>query len=486
MNKAIQLAIVAIALLFCNSTKAQTNYPLQFPKDKFTLETKKVKTTMGEVEITYRAYMHIPYVANPIDKDYQSLNVFVPVKIDSKDTDASNAPILFEIAMGGYMSVSNAEMREGNQAKLSYRADLALTTGFVVISPGCRGRDNRTTSEAYFGKAPSVIVDLKAAVRYIRFNKGVIPGNVDWIVSVGCSAGGAVSALLGTSGNSTLYDIYLKKIGAANASDNIFASACYSPITDLEHADMAYEWMFGEIPNRSGLADQKLSKQLAKSYSDYQKSLELKGRGDFGMLTAQNYQDYLVRYFLSPSASRYLKELPDSTRNDYLKKNNWITWKDNKASFKFKDYVSHVGRMKGLPAFDDFDKNSPENILFGSDSIDARHFTNFSLQHLKRNKKAEIDKEIMNLTNLMNAFYFAKQENKGCAQFWWLRNGTSDNHTSQTVMINLATKLQNINKDVNAWLFWDGGHCADYDPEGFIEWIKNITGYRIQINTIEK
>ena len=486
MMKATHLVFIAIVLFFCNLLKAQTVNPLQFPKDKFTLETKKVRTTKGEVEVIYRAYMHIPYVANPVDKDYQSLNVFVPVKIDGKDTDASNAPILFEIAMGGYMSVNNAESIEAKQVKLSYRADLALVAGFVVVSTGCRGRDNRTANGKYYGKAPAVIVDLKAAVRYIRFNKGVLPGNVDWIVSVGCSAGGAVSALLGTSGNSPLYESYLNKIGAANASDNIFASACYSPITDLEHADMAYEWMYGQTPNRSGLVDQKLSKQLAKAYAEYQQSLNLKGRGDFGMVTAQNYQDYLIRYFLSPSASRFLKDSPDSVRNDYLKKNIWITWKDNKASFTFKDFVSHVGRMKGLPAFDDFNKKSPENILFGNDSVDARHFTNFSLRHLKSNKRSEIDNDIKNFTNLMNALYFVKQDNKGCAQYWWLRNGTSDNHTSQTVMINLATRLQNINKDVNAWLFWDGVHCADYDPEGFIEWIKNITGYRIQINTIEK
>jgi len=486
MNKSIQWVFIAVAILSCDLLQAQTANSLLFPKDKFTLEAQKVKTTMGDVEVTYRAYIHIPYVANPIDKDYQSLNVFVPTKIDDKDYDASNAPIIFDIAMGGYMSVNNAEMGEGNQAKLSYRANLALAAGCVVVSPGCRGRDNRTPSGIYYGKSPAVIVDLKAAVRYIRFNKGVIPGNVDWIISVGCSAGGAVSALLGASGNSPLYDSYLNSIGAANASDNIFASACYSPITDLEHADMAYEWMYGETPNRSGLVDKKLSKQLVKAFTDYQLSLNLKGRGDFGILTAQNYQGYLVKYYFIPSASRFLKDLPDSSRNDYLMKNTWITWKDNKASFTFKDFVLHVGRMKGLPASDDFNQKSPENILFGNESIDARHFTNFSLRYSTRNKKAEIDEDVKNLTNLMNALYFVKQDNGGCATYWWLRNGTSDSHTSQTVMINLATKLQNINKDVNSWLFWDGGHCADYDPEGFIEWIKNITGYRIQINTIEK
>jgi len=77
----------------------------------------------------------------------------------------------------------------------------------------------------------------------------------------------------------------------------------------------------------------------------------------------------------------------------------------------------------------------------------------------------------------MNVMYFKGQDNNSCASYWWLRNGTSDNHTSQTIMINLATSLENLNKDVNTWLFWDGGHCADYEPEGVVEWIGNITGY---------
>ena len=50
----------------------------------------------------------------------------------------------------------------------------------------------------------------------------------------------------------------------------------------------------------------------------------------------------------------------------------------------------------------------------------------------------------------MNANYFIRQDNKGCAVYWWLRNGSSDNHTSQTVMVNLATGLENRNKIVNA------------------------------------
>jgi len=117
---------------------------------------------------------------------------------------------------------------------------------------GCRGRDNKAADGTYYGKAPAAIVDLKAAVRYLRHNKGVMPGNTDKIISVGCSAGGALSALLGASGNSPLYDSYFKEIGAADAADHIFASACYSPITDLEHADGHMSGCTG--PRRPGQA----------------------------------------------------------------------------------------------------------------------------------------------------------------------------------------------------------------------------------------
>jgi hypothetical protein len=43
----------------------------------------------------------------------------------------------------------------------------------------------------------------------------------------------------------------------------------------------------------------------------------------------------------------------------------------------------------------------------------------------------------------------------------------------------MATGLENINKHVNAWLYWDGGHCANDDPEDFMAWIGEITGYTL-------
>ena len=490
-RKLILLAITALCSLVWEYAGGQTKDPMLFPKDNFTVETKTVKTSAGEKRVTYHSFMHIPYVANPVDKDYQSMNVSVPVKVDDITVDATNAPIIFNIGVGGYMSVNNARTggpggtgRSGGQGgqggtgSVSGKADLALAAGYVVVSPGCRGRDNKAADGTWYGKAPAAIVDLKAAVRYIRHNKGIMPGNVDWIISTGVSAGGALSALLGASGNSSLYDSYLKEIGAAGTDDSIFGSACFCPITDLEHADGAYEWMYGTTPSRSGLVDQELSKQLRDSYTLYQASLNLQGKNGFGTITADNYDKYLMQFYLIPSANKYLKGLTDEKRNEYLANNKWITWNDKGATFVFADYVAHVGRMKGLPAFDDFAMKQPEPVLFGNRTTEARHFSSFSLQHTTGDKSAEIDKDLQTIVNMMNAMYFISRNNSVCARYWWIRHGTSDNHTSQTVIANLATSLENRNKDVNTWLYWDAKHGADEDPEDFIAWIGNITGFQ--------
>ena len=44
-----------------------------------------------------------------MDEKYQSLNVSEPVKIDGTSVDASDAPILFANAVGGYMPSSVAD-----------------------------------------------------------------------------------------------------------------------------------------------------------------------------------------------------------------------------------------------------------------------------------------------------------------------------------------------------------------------------------------
>ncbi|MEV0743388.1 subtype B tannase [Streptomyces sp. NPDC050549] len=510
------------------------NVSLTFDKDAYKTKTKTVSTADGDKKVTYRLWEAITYVAKPVDEKYQSLNVMVPVKIGHREIDASGAPILLDNAIAGYMSSSvtggsgvggggtapgagatPSGAQGGGGAMPSGVApsggsapggampsgaaggaptggtqpggmtgggqtvgngDLALAAGYVVVQPGARGRDNEKDGK-YYGKAPAVIVDLKAAVRYIRHNKGSIPGNTDWIVSSGTSAGGAMSALLGASGDSPLYDAHLKEIGAADASDAIFASADWCPITDLDHADMAYEWMYSGAKMGGKTVDQTVSKALTSQFADYQASLKLIGESGFGALTARNYDEYLLKTYLEPAATTYLKALSDSKRTAYLKDQSWITWSGGNATFTWDGFIAHVGRSKGVPAFDAFDSSAAENIEFGDESTNARHFTLYSMRHATGKASARLDSDLPETITLMNPMHFIGQKNAARSKNWWIRVGTSDTATSLTVVGNLAASLENLGDHVNALMYWDGGHGANEDPDDFIKWIAQITGY---------
>ena len=77
----------------------------------------------------------------------------------------------------------------------------------------------------------------------------------------------ALASLLGATGNHPAYAPLLKVMGAADERDDVFSSVCYCPITDLDHADMAYEWLYGNTESRKSLSASKqaLSQELAPS-----------------------------------------------------------------------------------------------------------------------------------------------------------------------------------------------------------------------------
>ncbi|MEU5699069.1 hypothetical protein [Streptomyces aurantiacus] len=121
-------------------------------------------------------------------------------------TGGSSSASATPSASSGTESGSSDQLSGGKMVSLP---QLGLAAGYVVVEPGARGCTLKNSAGEYYGTAPAAIVDLKAAVRYVRANKGRVPGNVDRIFSAGTSAGGALSALLGASGDSPLYDEYL-------------------------------------------------------------------------------------------------------------------------------------------------------------------------------------------------------------------------------------------------------------------------------------
>ncbi|NEC89373.1 subtype B tannase [Streptomyces sp. SID12501] len=530
------VAVPAIATFMSNeamasgastsSASSSSSGALVFDKDAYTELTTTITTDAGDKSVTYHFYKAITYVTNPVDEKYQSLNVSVPVKIDGTAVDATRAPILFANSVGGYMpssvadatgvggaemtgtpgggaptasasasasaSTGSGEVESGGNAQVDGQggmvsnAKLGLAAGYVVVEPGARGRTLVDSSGTYYGTAPAAIVDLKAAVKYVRFNKGRIPGNTDRIVSSGTSAGGALSALLGASGDSPLYAKYLKALGAADASDAIFASGDWCPITDLEHADMAYEWNWGANKLGSGsLVDQTVSKELSTAFTEYQASLKLRAKG-FGALTARNLDDHLLETYLRPAATKYLKSLSETARSTYLAANTFITWAGGKATFTWADFLTHVGaRKKDTPAFDAFDLSAGENNLFGAGTTQARHFTLYSLRH-EGSGSARLAGDLPEKLTLMNPMPFLAKRNPSRAKHWWIRVGTKDSDTSLSVVGNLAASLEGLGDDVNAAMYWDSGHGANDDAADFITWIAKVTGHKTKVTTRTK
>ena len=493
------------------SAAASTGGTLTFPKDSYTTATKTITTADGaEKNVTYRFWENIVYVANPVDPTYQCLDVQQPVEIDGRPVDTSHAPIFFSIPLGGFLSGTPGGTNPGGgfpgaspSPSDSTSADpsasptaspttrpplppgagdqgdnsaLALAAGYVVVTSGARGRENVKDGK-YYGKAPAALVDLKAALRYVHKNKGVLPGNPDRIITNGGSAGGNFSSMMGASVGSPLFDSYLREIGAAEASDAVFASAVFCPIIDLGNADKAYEWMYGSAKLNGELVDRTASKQLTAQFAEYQASLGLHGVGRFGRVTAANYDRYLLENYVQPAATSHLRALSEADRTAYLTANPFIDWSGDRATFSWDGYIAHIARSRPVPAFDDKALSEPEPGYFGDETHVARHFTTFGLRYATGDKTATVDRDIPHKVRLTNPMTYLEERNPRRARHWWLRIGTSDTTHSLTAITNLALKTQNLGDDVNLKMYWDGGHGANEDPGDLIKWMGEITGY---------
>lgn len=218
----------------------------------------------------YYQLKNVVYCTNVINPNYQYMNIYVPAAyMDGGECNgytAETAPIIIENNCMGWNSSTPSS------ANSSYIAE-----GFVHISVGARSRnaDNGT------GKMPAPVVDQKAAVRMLRLNADVIPGDEEKIISLGSSGGGQMSSILGATGNMDEYYPYLYEIGAAGVelvngeyistiNDNIFASMCYCPIVDLNNADLAYAWMRYDAGETSAMT--MFSGEI--QFSDFQLALQ--------------------------------------------------------------------------------------------------------------------------------------------------------------------------------------------------------------------
>lgn len=506
MTMSALVSLVSMPVVFAAdktvAPQEQKSYTLEFDVGQF--EQKEIQA--GEQNIKYRAYENRVYVSKPVDIQYESMNIYVPeayyegkaIGSYTKDT----APIFMPNTVGGYMPGPPGTPGMGRDGKPNAITE-ALARGYIVAAPGVRGRTLQNEAGTYTGKAPACIVDLKAAVRYLHYNDKVMPGDANKIISNGTSAGGALSALLGATGNNKDFEPYLQEVGAAHGRDDIFAASCYCPITNLDHADMAYEWLFhgvneykkmvfpeGFMPSPGQTGERKepmrmlskptevkgilteeqaaLSDELSALFPAYVNQLGLK-KADGSVLTLDadgegSFKNYIKAYVMA-SAQKALDAGVD------LRGLEWLSVQDGKVqNLNMDEYVRYITRMKSAPAFDAVDLSSGENSLFGTASVNAQHFTDFSVKHsVAGNSTADAK-----LVHMMNPMHYIGVNGSNVAPYWRIRHGAADRDTSLAIPVILATKLANNGKQVDFSMPWGQGHGGDYDLAELFSWVDGI------------
>lgn len=413
--------------------------------------------------VKYTAYTGIRYVTNVEDSAYQTLNFFVPEGATQK------SPILLRTYVGGYMAA------QAKNPSILDATGRALAEGMCVCIPGCRGVNSRK-GELYTGKAPQGLLDLKAVVRYLRLNDKRMLGSAERIITDGTSAGGAMSALLGATANHPDYQPLLDRMGAAKVGDHVYASVCYCPITDLEHADIAYEWLY--MYNRP---DAMSAQMVAVKFNDYINALQLRNPKDGSLLDYRNYMDYLITYIMA-SAQRFVNaggELSDSLGFEFAKYypptpaqrpggprrvparpiiTDYIIDVD---MVKYLSYVASNQWLKSYPAFDNLE--SPEAQLFANEYGVPCRFT-----------RTNIDSEMQKRIRMMNPMNYIRDSKATVAQYWYIRHGALDCETSFPIPVNLGTMLMNQGKSVDLALPWNREHSGDYNLDELFQWIHSI------------
>ena len=455
MTLSRKMKLSALTLLCANLLASQVSVLAQEANDQ--ASSSQERATVGQYSLTFdnAAWQYdeandiywqvgVVYVANPASLDYETLGIYVPgayLEATANGDGTYTASVKSDAQVGQFTAATapyvlpvNTPGFNASQAPTWLADGIANYTqaGMIYLQPGIRGRDNTTDSQGQevVGGAPWGVTDLKAAIRYVRYNKDVLPGDTDKIVSFGHSGGGAQSAVLGASGDSTLYNPYLEALGAAMKdkegnpiSDAPYGTMTWSPITSLDYADAAYEWNLGQFADSNTRAEgtftQALSQDLAKEYANYINQLGLKHEGQAltlaesseGIYTQGSYATYLegvvnqsLNNFLADTSFPYTSDgagpggstesVTYETAQAFIDSLNaetqWVTYDAATNTAKISslaDFAKYVKTAsKSVPAFDALDRSLAENAVFGVADANELHFDQLVARLLKNNQ----------------------------------------------------------------------------------------------------
>jgi len=448
----------------------------------------------------------IVYCDNPADKSYEQMGIYVPgayMKATSNGDGTyscsinsggqkngytpATAPIVIPVNTAGYKAMSPP-------SGFTDKATSYTSEGFIYLFAGCRGKDSA---------APSAVTDLKSALKYYRWlaAEGCVPGNTDRIFSFGHSGGGAQSAILGASGNSSLYDVYLEALGAkTDYRDDVAGSMCWCPITNLDLGSEGYEWNMGLTRTKLSDTDQNISKALAAAYADFINSIGLKHPDTGETLTLSATSD---GYYQSGSYYEYMMEVINDAITRYNQYNNakvsTYSTTDESALASFAQ--NYKNATKGLGAFDNYTKSrdSAGNLLFDPDGVWA-HFDKYLAEIVgvyAPSYKSDFDADLAKVDKygndrdtrvamytpmyylLDNSVYYegGGKGSSDVASHWRIRTGIKQGDTSLCTEVNLALGLLSRGiEDVDFETIWNQGHTQAEDTgdgtDNFIEWVK--------------
>lgn len=485
----------------------------------------------GQAGTVYQGTYTSSNITNP---EYQTMLVYVPAEYFSTDSDgvvtginetakigdytAKTAPVVYLNECGGWKS------SQPKSCDTTF-----IDQGMIYVTAGARSRDAMDENGNITGKSPTQVVDLKAGIIELRANTDIIPGDMNKIISYGTSGGGQMSSVLGASGNMSEYYEYMYESGVLGVSknedgtyssiykDDIYAAQAYCPIADIENADFAYAWWWVDLADQGGIQgdsisdfEAKLQELEADAFIDYINSLDLKD-SDGNKLTLTglregSYYDVILDN-ISDALNASVAAGEINIEKEYSNYDNWMK-KNEDGSYQITSlpgFMVATGlvnqRNKAIPGFDAMDK-SAENDAFGSSDQSAVHYSSSVAKILKENyeelstlegfSKEEVDSYIEEAlegdnvefvekqTNLMNATEIllgtGPYKAVNPAQYWRVRSGTADQHTSFSIGYNICLSAEMLSLDTDYHLVWNMGHGSNegISTGTFIEWIKSI------------
>ena len=402
--------------------------------------------------VEYTAYERLYYVANVEDSAYQYMNVYVPKGATQK------TPILLRTY------AREDRPQEPTEPTGLDATGRALAEGYVVAIPGGR-----------FASAHVQLLDLKAAVRYLRLFDKKMAGSAERIIADGTGVGGALVSMLGTTGNHPDYEQQLEEMGAADKKDDVYACICYSPLLNKEQEDLAYEWLFNCTNNQTRplTAEQAMrSNELAAQYASYLNSLELKNPTDGMLMKADNFRSYIKWQLIkaAQTAKNAGAIIPDS------------------IGFTFSDVAEELSASQAATP-------APQQLTMEERLRNAAKYLNPPRQGRKVETKPVgeylVNLDIETYLNFLAATQRMREPAEAgdramaynvetgdrtaqTAPHWYIRHGAMDCQTSFATTTAFAVKLQNQGKEVNFLLAWNRTFGGDYALDELFDWMAFI------------